>query len=465
MKNVIKDIKNRKDLNKNLLLFADYLSSLHYRFSNICLSMNYYTFHQVLCDGIDNQELLKLTHDVNRVIADGILSDNISDDMVGLIEEVRAKIISTMKVLTSYADIFSIYEYVINRVEYRFSEEDFPKQYTDENFTRKLMNYIVADEDSVVINSRISEVIAQLPMRMTKSKFFERLNEGIDVYKDTDKKSLDDFLYMVRSGAMLELPNEKDDFFDDLKSIHNTLMHTDYENITSDEYRSLNDKINYAAVFIEDMVNLYMMLQQIVNNVYAILITKSYVKDFGEEDAVCKSIILSINKGFEDKTTPDEELFIGLEGKQEKIYEEYISYEYVLDDIKARLSDSMDNDDLKKQYDTLYKSAILLSESLFVEFNGNTIDDSEMSNEYFEQKKREFIEEVEEFFKCHGRVVNRAVMSAIISSLPVFFNNLEELQDYVFNSLDSCRQKAEKMACIEILNSVIEEITDYRKED
>lgn len=464
MKKVIRDIRNGKDPEKNMVLFADYLCSLCYRFSNICLSMNYYVFQQVLNDGLEDKELLKLTEDVNKVISCGIIGDDASGDMVGLIEEVRSKIISTMKVLTSYTDIFSRYEYVINRVEYRFSEEELPEQYTDENFTRKLMNYIVADEDSVVINSRISEVIAELPIRMTKSKFFERLNEGINVYKDTDKKSFEDFLYMVRSCAMIELPDEKDDFFDDLKSIHNTLIHMDYENITVEEYQSLKEKINYTAVFIGDTVNLYMMLQQIVNNVYAILITKPYVKDFGEEDNICKSIISSINKGFEGENTVDEELFIGLEGMQEKVYEEYMSCEYVLDDIKERKSANMDAD-LKNQYDILFKSEVLLSESLFVEFVGNTIDDSVMDNKYFEQKKREFLEEVEEFFKTHNRAVNRAVMSVIISSLPIFFNNLEELQDYIYNSLDSCRQKAEKMACVEILNSAIEENMDYRKED
>lgn len=464
MKKVIRDIRNGKDPEKNMVLFADYLCSLCYRFSNICLSMNYYVFQQVLNDGLEDKELLKLTEDVNKVISCGIIGDDASGDMVGLIEEVRSKIISTMKVLTSYTDIFSRYEYVINRVEYRFSEEDLPEQYTDENFTRKLMNYIVADEDSVVINSRISEVIAELPIRMTKSKFFERLNEGINVYKDTDKKSFEDFLYMVRSCAMIELPDEKDDFFDDLKSIHNTLIHMDYENITVEEYQSLKEKINYTAVFIGDTVNLYMMLQQIVNNVYAILITKPYVKDFGEEDNICKSIISSINKGFEGESTVDEELFTGLEGMQEKVYEEYMSCEYVLDDIKERKSADMDAD-LKNQYEILFKSEVLLSESLFVEFVGNTIDDSAMDNKYFEQKKREFLEEVEEFFKTHNRAVNRAVMSVIISSLPIFFNNLEELQDYIYNSLDSCRQKAEKMACVEILNSAIEENMDYRKED
>lgn len=465
MKNIIKDIQNGKDLNKNFLLFADNLGSLYYRFSNVCLSMNYYTFYQMRIMNYRNPRLTRLSNDVHKVIACGILGDGTSDDMIKIIDRVRSKIIATMKVLTSYTDIFSRYEYVLNRAEYRFSEKEIPEQYTDENFTRKLMNYITADEDPVVINSRISEVIAELPMRMTKNKFFERLNEGIDVYRDTDKKSLEDFLYMVRSGAMLELPNEKDDIFSDLKYVHNTLIDADFENITYKEYDIFDGRIKYSAVYIEEMVNLFMMLQQVTNNVYAMLLTKPYVKDFGEENTVCSSIISAINKGFKDKRILDEELFTGLEGKQEELYEKYMSYGYVMDNIKKDHPECLDDNRLKERYDILYKAGVLLSESLFVEFNGNTIDGTEMDREYFEQRKREFAGELDEFFKSHGRAVNRAVMSSIISSLPVFFNNLAELQDYIYNSLDSCRQKPEKLACIEILNSIIEEITDYRKED
>lgn len=48
-------------------------------------------------------------------------------------------------------------------------------------------------------------------------------------------------------------------------------------------------------------------------------------------------------------------------------------------------------------------------------------------------------------------------MSAVISQLPVFFNNLSELQDYIFQALQNCSDKAEKLACIEVLHQIMEE--------
>ena len=45
-------------------------------------------------------------------------------------------------------------------------------------------------------------------------------------------------------------------------------------------------------------------------------------------------------------------------------------------------------------------------------------------------------------------------MSSAISELPVFFNNISELQDFIYNTLSICTDKAEKLACIEILNEL-----------
>ena len=61
-----------------------------------------------------------------------------------------------------------------------------------------------------------------------------------------------------------------------------------------------------------------------------------------------------------------------------------------------------------------------------------------------------------EFFKNNNKQLNRAVMALIISKLPVFFNNITEIQDYVYNSLSNCTNKAEKNASIEIVKSLME---------
>ena len=46
-------------------------------------------------------------------------------------------------------------------------------------------------------------------------------------------------------------------------------------------------------------------------------------------------------------------------------------------------------------------------------------------------------------------------MSLVISCLPIFFNNISEVQDYIYNSLNKCTDKVEKKACIELINDII----------
>ena len=45
------------------------------------------------------------------------------------------------------------------------------------------MQFILEDEDNMAINRKISQVIGQLPVRLTKNKFFEMLSNGLSIYK------------------------------------------------------------------------------------------------------------------------------------------------------------------------------------------------------------------------------------------------------------------------------------------
>ena len=80
-------------------------------------------------------------------------------------------------------------------------------------------------------------------------------------------------------------------------------------------------------------------MQQVINDVYAMLCTSPYVKEQGDEEAACTSIIAYINDTFSNGGEAyDEKIendFISIEGKQEKIHGDYMSYEHVLDELKT----------------------------------------------------------------------------------------------------------------------------------
>ena len=67
------------------------------------------------------------------------------------------------------------------------------------------------------------------------------------------------------------------------------------------------------------------------------------------------------------------------------------------------------------------------------------------------------IEEMETSFKENGKLINRARMAATLQSLPAFFRNMEECQEYIGQALMNCSDEREKLASVELIESLMEQ--------
>ena len=65
------------------------------------------------------------------------------------------------------------------------------------------------------------------------------------------------------------------------------------------------------------------------------------------------------------------------------------------------------------------------------------------------------IEEIRNDFENKPAIVRRAVMASVLSQLPVFFNNVNEIVAYINTSLSGCTDPAEKAAVLEIVKDII----------
>ncbi|MBQ5446207.1 MAG: hypothetical protein IIT48_06030 [Lachnospiraceae bacterium] len=473
MKKYINEISKNKNLESNLPIYASYMMDLYNKRAGVEFAMDYYTFQGMISDNVTKDDyLLKYTKEFNDIIANYVLNiivDDGREQAIAKIDSLRNNVYNVVEVLTCYADIFARYEYVINRCEYLFNEIKTNSKYTDEDFTREVMQYIFSEEDNAVVNSRICEIISELPLRMTKNKFFELLDGGMSVYKDTDKITIDDFIYSVETSAMLKIP-ENMEHYTELFEIYNEIKAIDYKNITEKEYRDTAEKLNFAADYIERATDIFMILQGLINKAYVMVIAAPYVDTEDKEVKNSVDIIRNINENFyndefitlEEKITDN---FIFLEGVPEKIQNIIQSAEYVLDDVKKDKLDIVKNIMADKIYLGLFLCEKLLSDSLFINlsaeyniFEEKTVDKNDETDitEYLREKQDKLITELTEFFNSNQKIVNKSVMSLVLSKLPVFFNNITEVQDYIYNSLNNCTNKAEKAACIEIINGLME---------
>ncbi len=473
MKKYINEISKNKNLESNLPIYASYMMDLYNKRAGVEFAMDYYTFQGMISDNVTKDDyLLKYTKEFNDIIANYVLNiivDDGREQAIAKIDSLRNNVYNVVEVLTCYADIFARYEYVINRCEYLFNEIKTNSKYTDEDFTREVMQYIFSEEDNAVVNSRICEIISELPLRMTKNKFFELLDGGMSVYKDTDKITIDDFIYSVETSAMLKMP-ENMEHYTELFEIYNEIKAIDYKNITEKEYRDTAEKLNFAADYIERATDIFMILQGLINKAYVMVIAAPYVDTEDKEVKNSVDIIRNINENFyndefitlEEKITDN---FIFLEGVPEKIQNIIQSAEYVLDDVKKDKLNIVKNIMADKIYLGLFLCEKLLSDSLFINlsaeyniFEEKTVDKNDETDitEYLREKQDKLITELTEFFNSNQKIVNKSVMSLVLSKLPVFFNNITEVQDYIYNSLNNCTNKAEKAACIEIINGLME---------
>ena len=76
---------------------------------------------------------------------------------------------------------------------------------------------------------------------------------------------------------------------------------------------------------------------------------------------------------------------------------------------------------------------------------------------YIEEKYGQLEKQLTDLFDRSEKPVNRAVMAHILSELPVFFGNVEEIKNYVYRSLNACTDLAEKAAVVQILESMMQE--------
>ena len=74
---------------------------------------------------------------------------------------------------------------------------------------------------------------------------------------------------------------------------------------------------------------------------------------------------------------------------------------------------------------------------------------------YADMAAEKLITELDRLFTDCQQSVKRAVMAAVLSMLPVFFNNTEEIQDYINSSLIQCSDEAEKKAVVEVVRMII----------
>lgn len=459
------EITKNKNLEENLVKFGNSLSTLYSGLAYIKLSMNYYTFHELLAEQPKGQAggamktLLRLAGETERMLGEMTSSEG----RVPAWEEaqvIRGEIIKEMGLITGIVDRLRIYEFVLNRVEYRFDETPLDADYYNSGLTNDLMHYILSDKDSVVVNTKIAEVIAQLPMRLTRNKFFEYLKDAFSLYKGAQRGTLRDFVYSLSTVAMIPPLPDFDTEFPQVYAITKQLQNADFKQLSGEEFKRLQGLLTLAAQEMEDCADLFVMLAMVVNDLYTIVLARgSAFEDVKEVYAAKRALFKVLHADGAAESMDEEmmELFEGMEGKQEKISMSVDACDYVVEYALDNCHEGLEATGMLPVYKALGAILRLQSGSTFVSLNEDKTALEIITDEALDEAFAELAGQLDGVFKSYPQAVNRAIMAAVLGQLPVFFNNLDEIQEYINGSLGRCSDEAEQKACVEIMKMIMDD--------
>lgn len=462
-KKLVTDIQRDKDLDTKLPEYAELLGRQYNCYATVKGSMNYYTMKEV-CDEQDdkNTDVCKyfalLTDLLDRHL---VKREAVDEDSMEAIAQLRSNVEYKMHILTAYTDAYEIYEYVLNRVEAAVRDEVAPVD--AKGLSEKMFAYVFAENDTVVINSKLQLLMAQLPVRMTKNKFYDIVNSTLNIYEEGETTSVDEFVDMLRSAVLLKKPKGFETEYPFLYHVYTDLAEADYAALTLPEFEDLTKRLNQAATIINNEVSAFMLLQEVINDVYTILLTIDAAYEKNEEDVPGYAAALRIIKACVKAETidqlPDEVMdeFFTIEGVQERVYESIVILEAVLDEIRVGKAEQIESLALTETFDRLDKVSKLLSTSLFIDLDKVSRKTETADHAYITAKKEALVKELGDLFSSVKRPVYRSMMCKLLAAMPIFMNTQQEIRDYFDYVIENCKDDSELMACNKLISEMIEE--------
>lgn len=378
------------------------------------------------------------------------------------VDAFRSKLLHESEKLMTYIEYFSLYEYVLKRLKGRFSEET-AEVWSDQEAVDEMMRFIISAPEAPERNQRIKMILSELPMRFTKAKFFSMVRQSMAVYEGVDRQTLEEAIENLKREALLVIPQGMEEGHEQLALLLKQLNEADYRNLDKEKAEKLWEVFDEAkeTLFYQSADRLSLM--EMVNDFYVMnLAGADMLMDSQEKKAVDSLVVLLWEKmEQEDYSLTEEalaELLVPLEGRQEAYYEQWSRFE------DSDLDVLLGKDASDKDREKARKVGLLLSTSLYMSLEPEKKPEEAgilLSRKAVETMCQPFCDELEADWKGKPKGIIRAMMANLLSKLPMFFLNSDELRDFLSGCLSSCTDNAEKSASLAEIRKLMEMEDDY----
>lgn len=455
VRRLIRDIDKGKNLKKNLPLYRNMLADTYLDYAAVELVFSSFLLVDSLPEyqGLSTEETALCEEVVSQLGRLASISREEIPELLKGLQEIRGHITKTMEQYTFYTDRLICYEYVLDRMKMRFTEDEELEKWLgavqEEEFVKRLMVFAVVHEDQSIIRDRLQLLMGILPVHMTKNKLLEKIEQAVSLYKGSDAASLEGFVYMIRSAAMLH-PLEAS-VNDGIYSFLTELEGTDFKELDTDTYEGLCDRLEQVSNEVREITDFYYSLQEVVNGCYAFGLAKLHNDKNTETQKVSRRILSAIVEGELEEGELEK-----LEGKIETCVERSSYLEAVLFEVKSSCQEILKELGLEEELEDYARIARLLSDSLFVDLDGNGQEEI-VDEQKAAQAAAELSGELSRKLSECGRPVKKAVMAAVLEKLPVGFLEAREVEEYIRTNLFGCQDVSEKAVAILELEQMMDE--------
>ena len=416
------------------------------------LTLNYYMYYDASQEEDFPEKILGPLAERFHSLLGGFLQGSTSLEEL---DALRSEVIREMEQTTAYTDILQAYEYVLNRLEGRFEPRLMGKArpaVDAEETAWGGMADIGEAGDAASINQRIQNIVGQLPVRLTKAKFFAMVEEGLSLYIGSPRESLDDMIGLLRSEGLMHQPKAHAEGYEELERFLESCRETDYAQLDAKTYRYLTGELERIGEILANLTWNIVLLMNLVNDLYLIFLTREHVLMGAAEEKKMLGILSDIQTLFASGAgeIPEEitQSLTFLEGKQEAFFEQWMRVQSSEEELQREEAPVRD---LLRQVETL------MSGSSFMEFRRPEASQEEVTRAYLTEAEQELFQSLSASWKGQPRVLVRAAMAKILSRLPVFFQSAQELHAYIQNSLEACEDEAEREASVRLIRMILDE--------
>ena len=174
------DIKKGRNLERSLPAFAGELSAVYGKAAILNLSMNYANYFVNTKEKETDRSFDGAKKKINALIKSVIVDGDFSKESIEEAEKIREEVKEGVDAATAFLSAFENFNYVLSR---KLPNKEYDgKEFDTDDEARKILAYIFEDDDNIAINSKIQRVISELPIRYTKGKFFDIIENSVDRY-------------------------------------------------------------------------------------------------------------------------------------------------------------------------------------------------------------------------------------------------------------------------------------------